>query len=131
MSQGIILTCRLKSTRLPLKAIRKINNKEFIIHVFDRLRKLNLPIVLATTHNSEDDIICDLAKFKNINVYRGEEIDVLSRIYKASKKYQVLECYEESPQLPFGYPTSMVIALIPPLWFSIMNKRVPNEMISL
>ena len=51
--------------------------------------------------------------------------------YKASKKYQVLECYKESPQLPFGYPTSMVIALIPPLWFSIMNKRVPKEMVSL
>jgi alkane 1-monooxygenase len=50
--------------------------------------------------------------------------------YKSSKKYQVLECHDESPQLPFGYPTSMVLALIPPLWFYIMNKRVPKEMIS-
>ena len=50
--------------------------------------------------------------------------------YKSSKKYQLLECHEESPQMPFGYPTSMVIALIPPLWFAIMNKRVPQEMIS-
>lgn len=49
--------------------------------------------------------------------------------YKSSKKYQILECHEESPQMPFGYPTSMVLALIPPLWFSVMNKRVPNEMI--
>ena len=51
--------------------------------------------------------------------------------YKASKKYQVLDCHEDSPQMPFGYPTSMVLALIPPLWFRIMNKRVPPEMISL
>ena len=50
--------------------------------------------------------------------------------YKSSKKYQVLACHEESPQMPFGYPTSMVLALIPPLWFSVMNKRVPAEMIS-
>jgi len=49
--------------------------------------------------------------------------------YKSSKKYQILECHDESPQLPFGYPTSMVLALIPPLWFYIMNKRVPKEMI--
>ncbi|MCF6295384.1 MAG: alkane 1-monooxygenase [Flavobacteriaceae bacterium] len=49
--------------------------------------------------------------------------------YKSSKKYQLLECYKESPELPFGYPTSMVIAFLPPLWFSIMNKRVPKEMI--
>ncbi len=49
--------------------------------------------------------------------------------YKTSKKYQTLECYDESPQMPFGYPTSMVLAMIPPLWFHIMNKRVPLEMI--
>ena len=47
----------------------------------------------------------------------------------SSKKYQVLDCHEDSPQLPFGYPTSMVISLCPPLWFSIMNKRVPKAMI--
>lgn len=50
--------------------------------------------------------------------------------YRTSKKYQVLECHDESPQLPYGYPTSMVLALLPPLWFAIMNKRVPSEMIS-
>ena len=50
--------------------------------------------------------------------------------YKSSKKYQVLECHDDSPQLPYGYPTSMVLAMFPPLWFAIMNKRVPREMIS-
>lgn len=48
--------------------------------------------------------------------------------YKASKKYQVLEYHDVSPQMPFGYPTSMVLSLFPPLWFSIMNKRVPIQM---
>ncbi|MCK0178806.1 alkane 1-monooxygenase [Flavobacteriaceae bacterium S0862] len=51
--------------------------------------------------------------------------------YRSSKKYQVLECHENSPQLPYGYPTSMVLALFPPVWFAIMNKRVPREMISI
>lgn len=50
--------------------------------------------------------------------------------FKSSKKYQVLECHDTSPQMPYGYPTSMVLALVPPLWFAIMNKRVPREMIS-
>jgi len=49
--------------------------------------------------------------------------------YKSSKKYQVLDCHDESPQMPFGYPTSVVLALIPPLWFRIMNKRVPRTMV--
>ncbi|MDY8135323.1 alkane 1-monooxygenase [Aquimarina sp. 2201CG5-10] len=48
--------------------------------------------------------------------------------HKASKKYQLLDHHDESPQLPFGYPTSMVIALIPPIWFMFMNKRVPLNM---
>jgi alkane 1-monooxygenase len=45
--------------------------------------------------------------------------------YKADRKYQILRHMEESPQLPFGYPTSMVIALFPPLWFKLMNPRLP------
>lgn len=49
--------------------------------------------------------------------------------YKSSKKYQILDCHDESPQMPYGYPTSMVLTLFPPLWFYIMNKRVPKEMI--
>tara|TARA_R110000772_G_scaffold218169_1_gene328776 strand:- start:638 stop:1687 length:1050 start_codon:yes stop_codon:yes gene_type:complete len=48
--------------------------------------------------------------------------------HRAHKKYQLLDCHETSPQMPFGYPTSMVLALVPPLWFSIMNKRIPYEM---
>jgi alkane 1-monooxygenase len=44
--------------------------------------------------------------------------------YKANKKYQVLNHYDESPQLPYGYPTSILIALCPPLWFNIMNPKV-------
>ena len=48
--------------------------------------------------------------------------------YKSHKKYQLLDCHEASPQMPFGYPTSMVLSLVPPLWFSIMNKRIPSEM---
>ena len=50
--------------------------------------------------------------------------------FKSTKKYQTLDCHDESPQMPFGYPTSMVLAMVPPLWFSIMNKRVPKAMVA-
>jgi alkane 1-monooxygenase len=42
----------------------------------------------------------------------------------AYKRYQVLNHYEISPQLPFGYPTMIIMALFPPLWFGVMNKRL-------
>lgn len=44
----------------------------------------------------------------------------------AIKRYQVLDHFDESPQLPAGYPTMILFALIPPLWFTIMNKRLAN-----
>ena len=46
--------------------------------------------------------------------------------FKASRKYQVLRHFDESPQLPHGYPASMLMALVPPLWFSVMDNRIPN-----
>lgn len=46
--------------------------------------------------------------------------------YKASRKYQVLRHFDQAPLLPWGYPTSMLIALVPPLWFHWMNPRVDH-----
>jgi alkane 1-monooxygenase len=48
--------------------------------------------------------------------------------YKSQKKYQILEYHDVSPQMPFGYPTSMVLSFFPPIWFLVMNKRIPLEM---
>ena len=42
----------------------------------------------------------------------------------AHKRYQVLNHYDESPQLPFGYPTMIMMAMFPPLWFALMDKRL-------
>jgi alkane 1-monooxygenase len=39
------------------------------------------------------------------------------------KKYQGLQSYHDSPQMPTGYPGMMLISAIPPLWFYLMNKR--------
>jgi alkane 1-monooxygenase len=44
--------------------------------------------------------------------------------YLASRKYQILQHHEDAPQLPTGYPGSMLLALVPPLWCSIMNKKI-------
>ena len=48
--------------------------------------------------------------------------------YKSAKKYQILDYHDVSPQMPFGYPTSMLLSLVPPLWFAIMNSRIPEQM---
>ena len=42
----------------------------------------------------------------------------------AKRPYQILKHYETAPQLPAGYPAMIVLALCPPLWFSIMNPTL-------
>ncbi len=44
--------------------------------------------------------------------------------YKSTRKYQVLRHFEESPQLPLGYPASIIASLVPPIWFGMMDGRV-------
>lgn len=44
--------------------------------------------------------------------------------YQTTRKYQALRHLDKSPQLPFGYPMSILIAFIPPLWFWVMNRRL-------
>ncbi len=46
--------------------------------------------------------------------------------YHPSRRYPLLQDYAagEAPQFPFGYPTMLMIALVPPLWFRLMNPRV-------
>ncbi len=40
------------------------------------------------------------------------------------RHYQILRHMEQSPQLPSGYLAMMMLALCPPLWRAVMNKRV-------
>lgn len=44
--------------------------------------------------------------------------------FRANRKYQILRYHEDSPQMPTGYPGMMVLSLVPPLWFKVMNPRV-------
>ena len=43
------------------------------------------------------------------------------------KPYQTLRHIAQSPQLPAGYAAMVVLALIPPLWFAVMNPRVAAQ----
>ncbi len=44
--------------------------------------------------------------------------------FRASKHYQLLDSLPNSPQMITGYPGMMLLALIPPLWFKIMDKQL-------
>jgi alkane 1-monooxygenase len=48
--------------------------------------------------------------------------------YLASRKYQVLRHHDTAPQMPTGYPGMMILSLVPPIWFRVMNARISNPL---
>ena len=42
----------------------------------------------------------------------------------ATRRYPLLRHFDESPQLPAGYATMVVLAALPPLWRRVMDPRV-------
>ncbi len=44
------------------------------------------------------------------------------------RRYQALKHYDASPQLPGGYASMFLLALVPPLWFAVMNPRVKQHL---
>jgi alkane 1-monooxygenase len=44
--------------------------------------------------------------------------------YLASRSYHQLRHYDDVPQLPAGYATMILVALVPPLWRRVMDPRV-------
>jgi alkane 1-monooxygenase len=44
--------------------------------------------------------------------------------YMPQRPYQILRHHDDAPQMPFGYPAMMVLALVPPLWFWIMHRQI-------
>ena len=89
MKIGVVVLVRLSSSRLPGKALIKINNKPVIIHIIDSISKV-IPknqIVVATSTDLTDDPLCNLLVAENISFYRGSLDNVASRFYEASSKY--------------------------------------------
>tara|TARA_B100002019_G_C21048674_1_gene488085 strand:- start:46 stop:765 length:720 start_codon:yes stop_codon:yes gene_type:complete len=74
------------SSRLPGKVMKKINNIPLLHVLIKRISGSILVdnFMVATSLNSEDDIITEFCKENKINFFRGSESDVLDRFYKAA-----------------------------------------------
>jgi len=80
---------RMKSTRLPKKAILDLGGYELTFQLIRRLRlsKTISKIVICTSDHPDDAIFFDLAKKWNVECYFGDQNDVLSRLIDVSQKY--------------------------------------------
>jgi len=106
MKTAILVTARLKSTRLPLKVIRPIKGKPMLCHMLDRLKLARRPqqIIICTSPLTQDDPIEEIANRESVSCFRGDPEDVLWRLTEAVKQFQVDTAINCSADNPFVDP---------------------------
>lgn len=86
-----IIQARMNSSRLPGKVLMPIplsNGKPIIQWIVDELKKskLSFKIIVASSTNSENDALENYCMSNSINVFRGDENNVLSRFIEITKR---------------------------------------------
>jgi len=102
MKTAILITARLKSTRLPKKVIKLIQGKPMLVHMLDRLKLAHHPeeIIICTSPVPQDDPLIEIARQEGIQSYRGHPDDVLLRITRAAEQFEVdtvVSCTADNP----------------------------------
>ena len=88
----IIIPSRLESTRLPKKALKLINGKPMIWHVWSNATKANIaPVIVATDSKEIQDIITK--NDGNAIITNKEHTSGSDRVYEALTKYDAEENY--------------------------------------
>lgn len=84
-----VIQARMGSERLPGKSLRRIGDWSMIELVLVRVSQSSLVdhVILATSTNSQDDVLAEYAEAQGYAVYRGSESDVLSRFFHAAERY--------------------------------------------
>ncbi|MBI3075986.1 MAG: glycosyltransferase family protein [Deltaproteobacteria bacterium] len=88
MKAVILIAVRMKSSRLPRKALALIEGKPLIRHLIERLkiaRRISA-IILCTSTHAEDGVLVEIARDEGIGWYRGDPDDVLLRFIGAAEQ---------------------------------------------
>ncbi|MCR5205006.1 MAG: glycosyltransferase family protein [Lachnospiraceae bacterium] len=96
------IEARMTSSRLPGKVLMESCGKPMLEHMIERLRRSKRldDIVVATTTNSEDNLIVTLCEKLQCHYYRGSEDDVLDRVLKAAKRFDADVIVETTGDCP-------------------------------
>lgn len=102
MKIAILITARLKSTRLPMKVIKPIHGRPMIVHMLDRLKLAKRPskIIICTSTLMQDAPLVKIAQQEGVQYYRGDPDDVLLRLTNAAAEFgvdTVISCTADNP----------------------------------
>lgn len=110
---GILIQCRLSSTRLPCKAMLSLGGVSILGRVIQRVKGAGLPTFVVTSDSIEDEIIKNEAILNRADgVYRGPLHDVRQRMFDAAKNFGLTRIVRVTADNPFTEPSLITKALI-------------------
>ena len=100
------IEARMGSSRLPGKVLKTFGEETALSLLLKRLKKSKYldDIIVSTTTESRDDIICNWCLGNNIQFFRGDEKDVLDRVVKSHEKMKSDLVVEITGDCPFTDP---------------------------
>jgi spore coat polysaccharide biosynthesis protein SpsF len=113
MKIGLLITARLKSSRLPMKLLMDLNGRSVVERVIDRAKQIAGvdTIVLCTSTNAQDKPLVDVAMANDVYYYLGDPDDVLKRLLDAAKFFgldYILSITGENPLFSLEYANRVV-----------------------
>jgi len=131
MNVGYLITGRLKSTRLRKKIFLKVLGKHLLFFMINQIRasKQTKSIILCTSTNSEDNPLEEFAKQEGIKCFRGDEDDVITRLYEAASYFEldyVLNMTADCPLIDPLYVDKVVDAFIKTDADMILPRDLPH-----
>ena len=94
MKIGIIVQTRMGSTRLPGKVLMKADERDMMLdYSINQLKhcKNSDELIIATTNLERDDVIEQHCKNLHVDVFRGDEKDVLMAFTTSGNSKNILE----------------------------------------
>jgi len=100
------IEARMTSSRLPGKVLMEAAGKPMLELMVERLERVPSldGVIIATTVNTTDDPIADLAARLGVECFRGSEDDVLQRVLDAARAFDVDVIVEMTGDCPLIDP---------------------------
>lgn len=101
-----ILQARTNSRRLPAKVLKPILGVPMILRQIERLRRSSelAGLIVATTNDPSDDELVKILSAERIEVFRGDDTDVLDRMYHAAQAARATDVVRLTADCPLTDP---------------------------
>ena len=108
-----LIAVRLKSSRLPRKALADLSGESLIIRLTERVQQATIPteVIWCTSTHSQDDPLEKLASEHGIFCFRGSELDVMSRFINVAEQRKASTLVRVTGDNPLTDPIMMDVMI--------------------